>query len=58
MSDDTVYVVRDAGGEYVRDAAGEKRTPASNEAHEFATADEARAACTRATDEVLARDPE
>jgi hypothetical protein len=53
-----VYVVRDASGEYVRDEAGEKRTPASNEAYEFATAEEAAAACTRATDKVLARDPE
>ena len=53
-----VYVVRDACGEYVRDEAGEKRTPASNEAYEFATAEDARKACTRATDKVLSRDPE
>lgn len=59
MSDERkVYVVRDASGEYVRDEAGEKRTPASNEAYEFATAEEAKAACTRATDKVFTRDPE
>ncbi len=55
---ETVYVVRDASGEYVRDVAGTKRTPASNEACEFASTEDAAAACTRATDKVLSRDPE
>lgn len=58
MSNDTVYVVRDASGEYVRNEDGTKRTPASNEAYEFATAEDARAACSRATDKVLFRSPE
>lgn len=53
---ETVYVVRDASGEYVRNEEGTKRTPASNEAYEFATVEDARAACTRATDKVLSRD--
>ncbi len=46
-----VFVVRDAAGEYLR--ADGSRTPASDEAHEFATAAEAAAACTRATDKVV-----
>ncbi len=54
----TVYVVRDASGEYVRDEAGEDWTPASNEAYEFADRDSAAAACTRATAKVLIRDAE
>jgi hypothetical protein len=55
----TVYVVRDASGEYIRDAKDEKkRTPASNEAHEFETREEAQSACTRATDKVLSREAE
>ncbi len=53
-----VYVVRDASGEYVRDEEGTTRTPASNEAYEFATREEAQAACSRATDNVYARDAE
>jgi hypothetical protein len=53
---DKVYVVCDASGEYVRDEAGEKRTPASDEAYEFASEHEAKLACTRATDKVLSRD--
>ncbi len=48
----TVYVVRDASGEYV---SGSGRTPASNEADEFETREEAEEACERATDAVLAR---
>ena len=61
-SDDTltVYVVRDAAGEYVRDlsdaADAPARTPAGNEAMEFATEDEARDACRRSTDRVLSRE--
>ena len=51
-----VYVVRDASGEYV--GANGKRTPASNEAAEFETREEAQAACDRATDKVLERDAE
>lgn len=54
MTKTTVYVVRDASGEYLGD--GDKRTPASNEAREFETRQEADAACVRATDRVLERD--
>lgn len=53
---ETVYVVRDASGEYISAKGG--RTPASNEAREFETQDEAQAACERATDKVLAREVE
>lgn len=55
MSDkytETVYVVRDASGEYVKNIAGD-RTPASNEAHEFDSRQQALAHCTRATDTVV-----
>lgn len=55
---DQVYVVRDASGEYVRDEAGEWRTPASNEAYEFESRVQAEAACTRATDRIYSRDAE
>ena len=48
-----VYVVRDASGEYL--AANGNRTPASNEAIEFETSEDAHAACERATDKVLSR---
>lgn len=48
-----VYVVRDAGGEYVSPSG--KRTPASDEAMEFETRKQAKAACSRATDKVLSR---
>lgn len=48
-----VYVVRDASGEYV---SANGRTPASDEATEFETVAEAKAACERATDRVLVRD--
>lgn len=50
---ETVYIVRDAAGEYI--AANGKRTTASNEAREYDTRDEAKAACERATDRVLSR---
>lgn len=56
MSSETVYVVRDASGEYVRNEEGTKRTTASNEAYEFADVEDAKAACTRATDKVLSRE--
>lgn len=48
-----VYVVRDYTGEYVTETG---RSPASNEAKEFATYEEAQAACTRATDSIFSRD--
>jgi hypothetical protein len=48
-SNDTVYVVRDISGEYIRNAGTDRRTPASDEAQEFETQGEAEA-CTRATD--------
>ena len=63
----TVYVVRDASGEYVegvRDDAGDyrddvsRRTPCSDRAREFASAEEARRYCDRATDRVLSREAE
>jgi ribosomal protein S11 len=57
-SNDTVYTVRDASGEYVRHAGTDRRTPASDEAQEFATQEEAETACTRATDRVLIREVE
>jgi hypothetical protein len=53
---DVVYVVRDAGGEYI--GADGDRTPASDEAAEYETAEQARAACDRATDNVLEREME
>lgn len=60
-----VYVVRDASGEYIKgrwnddgEMVASGRTPASNEACEFATRGEAEAACERATDKVLSRDAE
>ncbi len=52
---DQVYVVRDAGGEYLSDRG---RTPATDEAREFETREAALAACERATDRVLSRDQE
>jgi hypothetical protein len=55
-TNETVYVVRDASGEYIREIGS--RTPASDEAHEFETREEAQAACTRATDKVLSREVE
>jgi hypothetical protein len=51
-----VYVVRDASGEYLT-AKGERR-PASDEAAEYESRQEAEAACTRATDRVLSREVE
>lgn len=53
---DQVWVVRDAGGEYLSGKREGQRTPASDEAREFETRAEALAACERATDRVLARD--
>jgi hypothetical protein len=58
VSNDTVYVVRDGSGEYVRNAGTDRRTPASDEAQEFATQEEAEIACTRETDRVLIREVE
>lgn len=53
----TVYVVRDASGEYVAEE-GEYvsgRTPAASEAREFLVRAEAEVFCTRTTDRVLTR---
>lgn len=47
-----VCVVRDASREYLR--ADGRRTPLIEEAKVFASAREAKAACTRATDHVAA----
>jgi hypothetical protein len=58
VSNDMVYVVRDASCEYVRNAGTDRRTPASDEAQEFVTREEAETACTRATDRVLSREVE
>jgi len=55
MTQTTVYVVRDASGEYVSEGG---RTPASDEAREFETRQEAEAACERTTDRVLSRKAE
>jgi hypothetical protein len=55
-TNETVYVVRDASGEYV--GANGKRTAAGNEAREFETREEALAACDRATDKVMSREVE
>jgi hypothetical protein len=55
---DAVYVVRDASGEYVADETGERRTPASDEAFEFASREAASAAAHRETDRVLVREDE
>jgi hypothetical protein len=52
-TNETVYVVRDASGEYLR--ADGKRTPASDQAREFETREYALAACERATDKVFSR---
>lgn len=53
-----VYVVRDASGEYVSGKHEGQRTPASDEAREYETREEAQAACERATDRVLSREVE
>lgn len=53
-----VYVVADAGGEYLSGKYEGQRTPASNEAKEFETSAEAQAACTRTTDRVMGREVE
>lgn len=51
----TIYVVRDADGEYISGKREGERTPAGNEAFEFATRGEAQSACTRATDKIFIR---
>jgi hypothetical protein len=51
-----VYVIRDAGGEYLSPQG--RRTPASNEAREFESREDAQRACERATDQVLSREAE
>jgi len=55
---ETVYVVRDASGEYLSAKHEGERTPASDEAREFNSREEAQAACERATDCVLSREVE
>lgn len=55
---ETVYVVRDASGEYISGKREGDRTPASAEAKEFETREEAERACKRATDKVLFREVE
>lgn len=54
MTTEKTYVVRDGSGEYISGKSG--RTPASDEAREFESREEAEAACERATDRVLVRD--
>ena len=56
ITTETVYVVRDASGEYLSGKYAGERTPASDEAKEFSTHDDAQAACDRATDRVLIRE--
>lgn len=51
---DIAFVVRDAAGEYVKNAAGD-RTPSYIEAMEYETLEAAQLAMTRATDRVLTR---
>lgn len=51
---ETVYVVRDAAGEYLTPTG--TRSPASDEAREFEAREEAAAACERGTDRVLSRE--
>jgi hypothetical protein len=51
-----VYVVLDISGEYLTAEGG--RTPASDEAAEYESRQEAEAARTRATDRVLSREVE
>jgi hypothetical protein len=51
---DVVFVVRDAAGEYIKNAAGD-RTPSYIEAMEFETLEAAQVAMTRTTDRVLTR---
>lgn len=52
----TVYVVRDASGEYISGHADSRRTPCSDEAREYESYDDALAATTRETDIVLSRE--
>ena len=59
MTTTTVYVIRDAAAEYLRENG--TWTPASDEAHEYETRDEALAAAVksgRATASVLSREAE
>ena len=60
MTTTCVYVVRDASGEYVsvRDDGSVRRVPASDQATEFETRDEAQQYVERATDRVLEREVE
>jgi len=51
---DIVFVVRDASGEFVKNAAGD-RTPSYIEAMEYETLEAAQLAMTRDTDRVLTR---
>ena len=51
---DVVFVVRDASGEYIKNAGGD-RTPSYIEAMEFDTLEAAQLAMTRTTDRVLTR---
>jgi len=54
----TVYVVRDASGEYISGKYAGERTPAGDEAQEYETREEAQDACDRATDRVYSREVE
>jgi len=56
ITTETVYVVRDASGEYLSGKYAGERTLASDEAKEFSTYRAALAACGRATDRVLIRE--
>jgi hypothetical protein len=53
LAAEKVYVVRDASGEYLSGKHEGERTPASDEAKQFGTREEAGAACERATDRVV-----
>lgn len=56
MKTTTVYIIRDATGEYLSGKYAGERTPASDEAMEYATREEAQEACERTTDRVLERE--
>ena len=59
MTATTVYVIRDAAAEYLRENG--TWTPASDEAHEYESRDEATMAaetCGRATASVVSREAE
>lgn len=53
---ETVYAVVDAGGDYLTADGG--RTPASDEAQEFDSREEAQEACDRGTDRVVSWETE